>query len=112
MIGQGVWILWGSKIAISHWQSQSPLTQGWRYRAARDTGEDMNETEQNSFIFLSDANSLYGHSMVQALPTSDFRFLSREEIDSLDITNEPEVGYILEVDLEYPSELHDLQLNN
>ena len=25
-----------SKIAISHWQSQSPLTQGWRYRAARD----------------------------------------------------------------------------
>ena len=36
MIAQGVWILWGSKIAISHWQSQSPLTQGWRYRAARD----------------------------------------------------------------------------
>jgi len=26
----------GSKIAISHWQSKSPLTQGWRYRAARD----------------------------------------------------------------------------
>jgi len=21
---------------ISHWQSQSPLTQGWRYREARD----------------------------------------------------------------------------
>jgi len=27
----------GSKIAIYHWQSQSPLTQGWRYRAAFDT---------------------------------------------------------------------------
>ena len=25
VIGQGVWILWGSKIALSHWQSQSPL---------------------------------------------------------------------------------------
>jgi len=36
VIGQGVSILWGSKIAISHWQSQSPLTQGWRYCAARD----------------------------------------------------------------------------
>ena len=34
MIGWGVSILWGSKIAISHWQSQSPLTQVWRYRAA------------------------------------------------------------------------------
>jgi len=39
VIGQGVFILWGSKIAISHWQSQSPLTQGWRYRAARDYHE-------------------------------------------------------------------------
>jgi len=24
------------KIAVSHWQSRSPLTQCWRYRAARD----------------------------------------------------------------------------
>jgi len=30
----------GSNIALSHWQSQSPLTQGWRYRAARDFGEN------------------------------------------------------------------------
>ena len=38
VIGQGVWILCGggAKIAISHWQSQSPLTQGWRYLAAHD----------------------------------------------------------------------------
>jgi len=28
--------------------------------------------------------------MVQPLPTSDFRFLSQEEIDSLDIMSEPE----------------------
>jgi len=34
-----VWILWGSKIALSHWQSQSPSTQGCRYRAARDKHE-------------------------------------------------------------------------
>jgi len=26
----------GSKIALPHWQSQWPLTQGWRYRAACD----------------------------------------------------------------------------
>jgi len=26
----------GSKIAISDWQGQSPLTQGWHYHAARD----------------------------------------------------------------------------
>ena len=27
----------GPKFAISHWLSRSPLTQCWRYRAARDT---------------------------------------------------------------------------
>ena len=36
MIGQGCLFCGGSKIAISHWQSQSPLTQGWRYHAARN----------------------------------------------------------------------------
>ena len=28
--------LWGPNIALSHWQNQSPLTQGWRYRAVRE----------------------------------------------------------------------------
>jgi len=37
VIGQGVFILCGgSKIATSHLHSRSPLTQGWRYRAARE----------------------------------------------------------------------------
>ena len=44
VIGQGVRILWGSKIAISHWQSQSPLAQGWRYHAARDSIFDPTES--------------------------------------------------------------------
>jgi len=33
---EGCWFCGGSKIALSHWQSQWPLTQGWRYRAACD----------------------------------------------------------------------------
>jgi len=35
-IGKGCRFCRGWKIAISHWLSQSPLTLGWRYRAARD----------------------------------------------------------------------------
>jgi hypothetical protein len=52
----------------------------------------------------------YGYAMRQSLPTGKFKFLSREEIDRLDIDSiddEAATGYILEVDLKYPSALHD-----
>ena len=48
--------------------------------------------------------------MSQPLPMEGFAWLSEDEFDGLDILNIPndgEEGYILEVDLEYPPELHD-----
>ena len=47
----------------------------------------------------------------QYLPYGEFKWLSEKEIDEFDLNLVKEnssVGYILEVDLEYPSELHDL----
>ena len=58
-----------------------------------------------------DANNLYGWAMSQPLPTGEFDWLNEEEIANLDIMQIPdnsEEGYILEVDLKYPKELHDL----
>ena len=49
--------------------------------------------------------------MSQPLPMDSFAWLTEDEFDGLDISNVPEdsdIGYILEVDLEYPAELHDL----
>ena len=57
-----------------------------------------------------DANNLYGHAMSQYLPTGGFRALSDEETQSLELENlsdDGEEGYIYEVDLHYPIELHD-----
>ena len=49
--------------------------------------------------------------MIQDLPTSGFKFLNNKEINDFDLDpiakNSP-IGYILEVDLEYCKELHDL----
>ena len=49
--------------------------------------------------------------MIQDLPTSGFEFLNNKEINDFDLDpiaeNSP-IGYILEVDLEYCKELHDL----
>ena len=57
-----------------------------------------------------DANNLYGWAMIQDLHYSAFKFLSEQEIkrfdlDSISENSEckafPEIGHILEVDLEY-----------
>jgi len=67
------------------------------------------DAETASFICYLDANNLYGYSMSQPLPMSDFRFLSQDEIRNLDIlsiADDAPVGFFLEVDLIYPRELH------
>ena len=52
-----------------------------------------------SLIYL-DANNLYGWAMSQILPTGDFRWLTSEEIQNLDIANlldDADNGFVLEV---------------
>ncbi|KAK3103044.1 hypothetical protein FSP39_016008 [Pinctada imbricata] len=63
----------------------------------------------SSLIYL-DANNLYGWGMSQPLPTNDFDWLNKEDIKAFDvssISSTGDIGYILEVDLEYPEHLHD-----
>lgn len=48
--------------------------------------------------------------MSQYLPHSEFRWLNEQDIKQLDIHSlqeNSEIGYILEVSLEYPASLHD-----
>ena len=52
-----------------------------------------------------------GGAMCQPLPVGNFRFLSQEEIAGFDLMSVPshgDTGYIVECDLKYPPELHDL----
>ena len=76
--------------------------------------EDYDSTEPHSYICYLEANNLYDWAMSQYLTIGGFRFLSEEEIASIKWTNvsdESETGYVLECDLEYPSELHELHNN-
>ena len=41
------------------------------------------------------------------LPLRDFKWVSPDEVDILNVPEESKLGYILEVDLEYHKELHD-----
>jgi hypothetical protein len=82
-----------------------------RYAKANNPFVDgYDETKPNTWLVYLDANNLYGYSMQQSLPQSNFRFLSDEEISQLDldtVADESSKGYILEVDMAYPKELHD-----
>ena len=74
-----------------------------------------NENQPSKYIMYLDANNLYGWAMSQHLPTGGFKWLTNEEISNIDIgkyyENSKE-GLILEVDLEYPNDLHIPTLNN
>ena len=73
--------------------------------------KDYNTEEESTYIVPLDANNLYGWAMSESQPYGGFKWLTKQQLDEFDITqipDETEVGYILEVDLEYPPELHDL----
>ena len=65
----------------------------------------------SKYIMYLDTNNLYGWAMSQYLPTGGFRWMTEKQIDNIDLAKYKEdskKGLILEVDLEYPEELHDL----
>ena len=70
--------------------------------------KNYNPEEASKYIMYLDANNLYGWAMSQYLPTGGFEWLTEEEVDLSKYNDESEKGLVLEVDLEYPEELHDL----
>ena len=58
-------------------------------------------------MFL-DANNLYGWAMTQCLPYDCFEWIENCENFNFFINDNAPYCYILEVDLEYPSEIHDI----
>ena len=65
------------------------------------------ETKSTYLMYL-DANELYGWSMVQALPYKDIKFNTEITIDEiLQTENQAETGYMVEVDISFPPEIHE-----
>ena len=71
-----------------------------------------NKNKLLKFLMYLDANNLYGCAMSEKLPTHGFKWLTSGEMEKL-FDNQivqvwEKIPCILEVDLEYPKELHDL----
>ena len=68
-------------------------------------------SKPSKYIMYLDANNLYGYAMNQCLPTGRFRWMTEKQIQKVNLaacTEDRKKGMILEVDLEYPKELHEL----
>ena len=71
--------------------------------------KDYDPTKPSKYISYLDMNNLYGWAMSGYLPYGRFKWL--KNVDNFDVNSISEkspIRYILEVDLEYPDELHIL----
>jgi hypothetical protein len=74
--------------------------------------------DEQSYLLYLDANNLYGYAMKQRLPVGGFRWVPDNELQDvvkkiLDVNHpnhigeDSDIGYMLEVDLDYIEKLHD-----
>ena len=80
-------------------------------KANNEYCQDYDKEKPKKYIIYLDMNNLYGHAMSQYLPYANFKWV--KNIDKIkqklmNIKSNSSTGYILEVDLEYPQELHDI----
>ena len=71
-----------------------------------------NKNISSSFLMYLDASNLYGYPMINLLPIGGFKW-DDEKIYTEDLIKNFNInskyGAVLEVDIEYPKELHNLQ---
>ena len=69
------------------------------------------EASKNVNILYLDINNLYGCAMRQYFSMNNFKWVKnihKIEQRLMNIKNNSSTGYVLEVDSEYPQELHDI----
>ena len=64
--------------------------------------EKFDSSQPSKFVPYLDANNLYGWAMMKPLPVGDFHWMTNAELE-----NWRDYPCVLEVDLEYPEELHE-----
>ena len=74
-------------------------------------GSEYDESKPTKYLQYLDANNLYGWAMSQPLPTGGFHWFKLGDRNPKTIVEElvekRDHGYLLEVDVAYPRELHD-----
>ena len=70
-------------------------------------GDRFDPKSESSYLQYLDANNLYGWAMSQPLPTGGFKWVDVNLNEISELTTRTDKGYILEIDVSYPKDLHD-----
>ncbi|KAL0839583.1 hypothetical protein ABMA28_016273 [Loxostege sticticalis] len=101
-------ILKAKRSGIAHCTRRHAVANNKKYLP-----ETYDKTKEESFIMYYDANNLYGWAMSQPLPYGGFKWVEKcsvEWVKANILDHSPansDIGYFLEVDLDYPVKLHD-----
>ena len=75
-------------------------------------GDRYIKSNENKKILYIDANNLYGHSMSQPLPFDEIKIDNNVTLeDILNTPDDSDIGYFIEVDLTYPSNIKEKTKN-
>ena len=78
-------------------------------KANKEYLNDYDPKKPSTFISYLDMNNLYGRAMSEHLPCDRFKWLKNiDKFYIMSISEKSSIGYFLDVDLEYPDELHEL----
>ena len=70
-------------------------------------GSKFNQSEESSYLQYLDENNLCSWAMSQLLATGGFRWIGVKLNEIQKLAKREDKGYLLEVDVSYPSDLHD-----
>ncbi|GBM54161.1 hypothetical protein AVEN_195153-1 [Araneus ventricosus] len=75
-------------------------------RANNKYMKDYDENKKSKYLMYLDANNLYGWAMSQYLPHGGFKWSTVSDVTH--IADDSDTGYIIDCDLQYPDNLHNL----
>ena len=97
-------------LLMFEWGIRGGITQAVRKYALANNkymGDKFNPNKDTTYLQYLDASNLYGLSMLQPLPAGGFKWTDVNPNKISELATRTDKGYILEVDVSYPKDLHN-----
>ena len=97
-------------LLMIEWGIRGGITQAVRKYASANNkymGDRFNPKSESSYLQYLDAKNLYGWAMSQPLPTGGFKWVDVNPNEISELATRTDKGYLLEVNVSYPKELHN-----